>query len=101
MKYLIAFVMIVAASGCASTHYTTEFPADEWTGTMSIRFVESVDEVSRLCRQRNTYAWGCAYVRSEPYDSCRVVMLRPRGFEDADAMVTLGHEVYHCMGAKH
>ena len=43
--------------------------------------------------------FGCAYIGAT---SCRIVALRPRGFDDDARIKTLGHELWHCFhGAVH
>lgn len=66
----------------------------------------SKSKISDKCKQlgakplTNTYA-GCA--RSKPSDKsiCEIYVVQPNGFNDDYRLEILGHEVYHCLGAKH
>jgi hypothetical protein len=44
---------------------------------------------------------GCARTRPGNNDICEIIMAKPLSFNDYLALSILGHEVYHCLGAKH
>lgn len=59
------------------------------------------DKCTALGAKDGTVYRGCA--RSKPGDAtiCEVYAVRPRDFDDRDALNHFGHEAWHCLGARH
>lgn len=92
MRTLIFASLLIA--GC-----TQEPPPDQRTVTLV--FAASTAEVARLCSDAGVLEdFGCAKGSGAMADgrgaSCTIVALRPRGFDDAERIRTLGHELWHC-----
>jgi hypothetical protein len=75
----------------------TQQPED--TQPIKLTLVANTAEVRQKCGNSPLEPYGCAKQnRSEinPGGSCEIVAIRPRGFDDHEAIKTLGHELYHC-----
>ncbi len=87
MRYLILIVL----TAC------TEHPQD--VQPIKLTLVANSAEVRAKCGNSPLEPFGCAKQnRSEinPGGSCEIVAIQPRGFDDHEAIKTLGHELYHC-----
>lgn len=89
MKWLPALAFVAACT-----------QAPDNTQPVKVTFVASSAEIKRLCGNDVLEGFGCAKQnRSEinPGGSCEIVAVKPRDFDDADAVRTLGHELLHCL----
>lgn len=61
---------------------------------VKLTFAASTQEVAQLCGDAGLLEdFGC----QKPRDfGCELVVLKPRGFDDAPRIQTLGHELWHC-----
>lgn len=68
--------------------------------TVYIRWVNTKAEANRICASKGApeYSGACAYGTT---DSCNIVAIQPKDFNDTAALAVLGHEFWHCLGAKH
>lgn len=67
---------------------------------IKVTFVKDTAEVRQKCGNTPLEPYGCAKQnRSEinPGGSCEIVAIKPRGFDDHEAVQTLGHELLHCL----
>lgn len=67
---------------------------------VKVTFVATTAEVIQHCGYSPLEPYGCARQnRSEinPGGSCEIVAIKPRGFDDGEAVKTLGHELLHCL----
>jgi hypothetical protein len=67
-------------------------------------------QVNDTCIQYGTTSGGTgagigyeACARTKPSDPsiCEIYAVQPSNFEDTKNLSTIGHELWHCMGAKH
>jgi hypothetical protein len=86
-------VLCLALVGC------TQQPDN--TQPVKVTFVASSAEVKSLCGKDDVLeGFGCAkQSRSSinPGGACEIVAVKPRGFDDGEAVKTLGHELLHCL----
>ena len=70
------------------------------TQPVKVTFVSSTAEVERHCGTDVLEPYGCAKQNRSsinPGGSCEIVAIKPKSFDDAEAIRTLGHELYHCL----
>jgi hypothetical protein len=70
------------------------------TQAIKVTFVKDTSEVRQRCGNTPLEPYGCAKQhRSEinPKGSCEIIAIRPTGFDDHEAVKTLGHELLHCL----
>jgi hypothetical protein len=60
------------------------------------------DWVTRMCRAepKQKGVFGCS-MRDAGSTRCLVIAVEPHDFKDFDRLAVLGHEAWHCMGARH
>lgn len=63
--------------------------------TVSVEWMDE-DQINDVCK-RSYRVNGCAIAGSP----CRMYVTEPKDFNDRDALVVLGHEFFHCLGAQH
>ena len=58
--------------------------------------------VTRMCRAQpwQKGVFGCS-MRDTGSERCLVIAVEPHDFKDFDRLAVLGHEAWHCMGARH
>lgn len=58
--------------------------------------------VNSICGAGSTQVTvhGCA-IRAPDSDKCIVFAVQPEHFDDAGRLAVLGHELWHCQGARH
>ena len=69
------------------------------TQPIKLTLVANSAEVRAKCGASPLEPYGCAKQnRSEinPGGACEIVTIRPRGFDDHEAIKTMGHELWHC-----
>lgn len=44
---------------------------------------------------------GCARSKPDDIKICEIYLVEPKNFDDREALEALGHETWHCFGAKH
>ena len=72
----------------------------ENTQAIKVTFVKDTSEVRQKCGNTPLEPYGCAKQhRSEinPNGACEIIAIRPTGFDDHEAVKTLGHELLHCL----
>lgn len=94
-------------SGCA--HQIAEYPQQPSLVTRStitdamihVEFVADVDAVKRACAP-HAFPYACSTVRFVGNAAvCTITAVEPRDFNDGALMALLGHEAWHCFGARH
>lgn len=88
-------ILVSAAEQAALTQRATVK-----TTTVYIQWVRNKAEGNRVCVSKGApeYSGACAYGTT---DSCNIVAIQPKDFNDTEALAVLGHEFWHCLGAKH
>lgn len=58
--------------------------------------------VSMMCRNgsEKLEVHGCA-MRDPGSDRCVMFLVEPKDFQDRDRLAVIGHELWHCLGARH
>lgn len=104
-RTLLAILVLIAAFACerkvhgySSQPVTTQRAVGETT-QLTVHFVRDVDEILLFCPHLTggTY-YGCS---KQGLGTCDVYLQQPSDFNDVSRLATLGHEVWHCMGARH
>ena len=77
-----------------------------WTlKTVEVHFIRTKSAVTDKCVELGLTGsdryYGCARTKPDNDAICEVYMVEPRDFDDEKALETLGHETWHCFGAKH
>lgn len=74
--------------------------ATRGTATIHVRWVRSKLEAHKACSDAGAQGFniGCAFGTS---DNCTIIMAQPADFNDIEGLTLLGHETWHCLGAKH
>lgn len=82
MKKLLVCLLL---SGCVYTPPTEQ--------TIELTLVKTTAEIHELCGKDPLEGFGCAKISP---NHCEIVAIKPRGFDDDEAIQTLGHELWHC-----
>ena len=94
-KYLLLFVL--ALGGCSEPSHT---PSDRSVSTIQVEWLQP-SQVNQKCREigyKGGEVEGCAAVSST---RCTIYAPMPKSFNDKAGLQLLGHEAWHCFGAKH
>lgn len=103
--FLVSFAFL---TGCYSiTHY----PEQQHTISKStithtevkVIWHKDVDEMPKECKRfSNATLYGCAMVfKNEKKSVCILHAIEPNNFNDTAKLAVLGHEFWHCLGARH
>lgn len=69
---------------------------------ISVVWHNSVDSINHSCGNKNFTLYGCALPNfNNVSNSCTIHVIEPKNFNDVALLAVLGHEVWHCFGAKH
>lgn len=108
ITYFIPIVIVLTIVACnqQSSQYDTISKATRQSTTIELHWVAKND-ISDVCTRlgakdsRSGLYNGCA--RSKPSDLsiCEIYVTQPNSFDDTVAIAALGHETWHCLGAKH
>lgn len=108
MYKFLSLVALLFLTGCYSiTHY----PEQQDTISKStithteVRVIwhKSVDEINAACRfktNRITYACASVFIQNQR-SICLIHTIEPNDFTDQVRLMILGHEFWHCLGARH
>lgn len=90
----------VALSGSGATTAPLLQRATVRTTTITVTWARDLRHATMLCEDRGLQhsAAGCAWGTTE---DCRIVVVQPKDFDDHSRLGVLGHEVWHCLGARH
>lgn len=86
-------LLALLASGCAGPFAYTQLPE---SGHVWLD-VEWNNSPQKDCNARSPVG-GCAYPAP---GACTIYVPKPRSFEDHERLELVGHEVVHCLGARH
>lgn len=112
MKKMITMIVVALLLGCnpnvTSTHYDT-INKSKWNSTtIELKWVHKDlinDTCQRLGASDGPPAGGAfkACARSKPGNIliCEIYISEPHSFNDISNLETLGHETWHCLGARH
>jgi hypothetical protein len=100
LAYLVLIALCVAVAACNAPAPPASL-ADRGDVHVTVRWVEA-RAIDAACKQAGAkdgeHFNACA--ASGPRE-CTILAVQPRNFEDADALKVLGHETWHCFGARH
>lgn len=74
------------------------------TMSVTLMLVKSLPQVEAMCGAHSpdplvVHGWvGCAVLNGQ---NCLIIALPPTDWADADRMIVLGHELWHCTGKRH
>ena len=90
MKFFLILIVVLAAC--------SQEPQD--AQPIKLTLVSNSAEVRAKCGKDSVLEpYGCAKQNRSsinPSGSCEIVAIKPRGFDDHEAIKTLGHELWHC-----
>lgn len=105
LAILLPWAALAALFGCA--HHVTAYPeqgALERRAIVSyayiaVQWVTRVDDIEG-CKG---LVYGCAHVviDDQGYGHCTIFVFQPEDFNDYLRLAMLGHEFWHCLGARH
>lgn len=108
MKVLLLLLVSILLTGCHSidAYPNTQSPLLSKSTVNSVyvhvRWHKSVDTLTDACTNDNRLMYGCAYFTTiENKNFCVIHAIEPKDFGDAAKMAILGHEFWHCLGARH
>lgn len=100
MKPTIFAIMIFAFIGCAHQEPLSKSTRTE--SRITIEWMDTRHAVEQRCKAEGAPAemtlYGCAVQEG---DRCTIILNEPEHWRDNMALTRLGHEVWHCLGAKH
>lgn len=108
MYKFLSLVLFVFLTGC---YNITKYPEQQETITKSIITLtevkivwhKDIDDIGKSCKELpkgNFY--GCAIVFANSEKSiCIIHAIEPNNFNDLVKLQILGHEFWHCLGARH
>lgn len=97
---VIALFAALLAACQQSNDYT---PSTHTTATVHVYWQRNVAAADAKCKALGLHGDAQACARSDPGNPavCEIYAVEPHGFRDHDRLATLGHEFWHCLGAKH
>lgn len=100
----IALLLLTSCGDQQSKIYDTT-SKDRWTQiTISVTWVPE-NKISEVCTRLGTSSKfvyrGCARSKPDDITVCEIYAVRPRDFDDKEALMHFGHETWHCLGAVH
>lgn len=102
LKLLLLLLLCTAFAAC--NQYSGETPSDRTTSDIEVHWTPAL-KISDVCHAMgisgDDILNGCA--RSKPGNAlvCEIYAVEPKSFSDSAALKVLGHETWHCFGAKH
>lgn len=103
---LSIMLVIIACSPSSTNQYETINKARWSTTTIEVHWKNST-EINDICRTlgANDGSGGnfraCARSKPENLAICEIYATQPSNFDDEETLSILGHEVWHCLGARH
>jgi hypothetical protein len=106
-KLIFLIVALLIACGPSEIKMYNMTSRDRWTvATIETHWINK-SNIDSTCKKLGTndegatQYKGCA--RSKPGDMsiCEIYTVRPEDFDDTDKLQSLGHELWHCLGATH
>ena len=87
------FILLFLLAGCSQQLEDAQ--------PIKVTFVANTAEVRQKCGKDSVLEpYGCAKQHKSsinPGGSCEIVSIKPRAFDDDEAVKTLGHELLHCL----
>jgi hypothetical protein len=89
--------------GCAATPENNSFVRRKATVNetrVTVTWAKNNADATRICEYKGLShrANGCAF---GDVGNCHIVAIQPDNFLDKQALEVMGHELWHCLGAKH
>lgn len=99
---MFRYLPLLLLLGCHSiSQYPTQPPTTSKAifdqVNLKVNWVTNIDVIAKACESRNT-TYGCAVKNGS---SCVIYVVEPIDFNDVPKLAMLGHEVWHCLGARH
>lgn len=98
-----ALLLTLVLAACQQvTDYTPQKPmtqnSQSGTTNLTVHFVKDVDDILKVCQLAGGTYYGCA---KQGLGTCDVYFQQPKDFNDVPRLAVMGHELEHCMGARH
>jgi hypothetical protein len=106
LKCLLLSMVLVACNKSTPNKYEM-VSVDRWTQTTIKVIWESRLRIDDICQSLGTRDGGtghynaCSKSSDNDINVCEIHAVRPDDFDDSRALEVLGHEAWHCFGAKH
>lgn len=94
-KVLLALSLSLLLQACGTFERPITKEHDRDTTLVTVFLFDREEDMYRVCESDTTR--GCAFVYGT---SCIIYTMKPKTF-DSPRLQTLGHELYHCLGADH
>lgn len=99
---MIKYIPLLLLLGCHSINYYPEqrkITSRSTIDQINLRVIwtTNIDEIAKACGSKRV-TYGCAIAIN---NSCVIYVVEPIDFNDTPKLAMLGHEVWHCLGAKH
>lgn len=109
LKRLAALALCASVAACYQITGAAPQPPMSRAPTVThtyiaVNWVEDVDAIAKACNgEMGAIIVGCAHVEFIEADTsvCTIWAPQPHDFNDLVRLVILGHEVFHCFGARH
>lgn len=101
---VLVFILCLLLTGC---HTISAYPVGQpelinksslTEVTVAVKWVKTVDQLNSVCGSPNRLTYGCAISLG---NHCTIHVIEPRDFNDVPLLAMLGHEFWHCLGARH
>lgn len=99
MRWLLALLLLCACDPGPGKHYWESRPAPREGRVILTWKATDHESIPGYCGGREE-ALACA-VTMAGSEVCTIYFVPPKDFNDRDGLLILGHEAWHCMGAKH
>jgi hypothetical protein len=84
--------------------YKGSTPPKWQAASIEVTWLANDEAVTKKCQELGlptTGVNGCARSKPDNIAICEVYVVQPRDFNDSSRLEVLGHEVLHCLGARH
>jgi len=105
---LLSVGLLLACNPSNNSFFETINPSKWNKTTIDVKWVSAgrIDDVCKGLGANDGPPSGGKYTacaRSKPDDInvCEIYAVEPNSFDDNNGLATFGHEVWHCLGAKH
>ena len=110
LRILMVGLFLAACSPSSDNKYYDTLSKSQWSKTkIEVIWMPSLEAANEKCTKLSAkvdpFSGGAfaACARSKPDDIsvCEIYTVEPESFDDNVRLANLGHEVWHCLGAKH
>lgn len=102
LAYLAGVALVaVAVTACDGGGFGVTSKADREVVEITVRWVPA-DGIDAACKAAGADDGAqFAACAASGKTRCTILAVQPRSFDDAAGLRTLGHEAWHCFGARH